>query len=38
MAMLANPPRVSTVRLLRTLMGEDPNAPLPTVEAPEAEN
>jgi ankyrin repeat protein len=31
MALLANPPRVETVRVLRELMGEDPDAPLPTV-------
>jgi ankyrin repeat protein len=38
MAMIANPPRVSTVRVLRTLMGQDPDAPLPKVETPEADN
>jgi ankyrin repeat protein len=31
MALLASPPRIGTVRLLRTLMGDDPDAPLPTV-------
>jgi ankyrin repeat protein len=31
MALLANPPRLGTVRVLRTLLGEDPEVPLPVV-------
>ena len=31
MALLADPQRIDTVRVLRTLMGQDPDAPLPTV-------
>ncbi|MGE0593936.1 MAG: ankyrin repeat domain-containing protein [Vicinamibacterales bacterium] len=38
LALMANPPRVSTVALLRELMGEDPGAPLPELEGPKPAN